>query len=424
MVTNMFRCFISFCLCFTLFQTSFAAETTYTTPKAFMDLFYDVTGASSPAYPQNKINASQALIQSQKSSSAEQALMKGPLLLFMNSTLYVYDGNGKLLLKNLMRTAPNSGFFELTSLSHISVGLVYILRAKENGDTSWRSQLATMKQHIDEISAQNAKAKNNWLDQLNEPSWKPHQQEIQNMVNYACAMSSRFINDVLSNKLAFNQANLESKFFRGNTEFPIPYNNVMIGTFMLTATMSLNSLYQQVDKLNLDWDNSKVIIRFVAGQNVTAGVTAQSNWLVPAIKAMSHDALASDHIVIAPYALVKSSLGEKQLPAADLDYYNQVFAHVYNRTTAAKENFRFLPDVSGPQILPLPGDYGVTSKDNINDFLARLKYSLSMPTEMLSNTVVFWMAGEFAAKGWDINKIDIPGLTTGFPKGIKAYPNL
>lgn len=41
---------------------------------------------------------------------------------------------------------------------------------------------------------------------------------------------------------------------------------------------------------------------------------------------------------------------------------------------------------------------------------------------MLSNTVGFWMAGELAAKSWDYNEISIPGLTTGFPQGISAYP--
>lgn len=53
----------------------------------------------------------------------------------------------------------------------------------------------------------------------------------------------------------------------------------------------------------------------------------------------------------------------------------------------------------------------------------RLKFSLAEPTEMLSNTVGFWMAGELAEKNWNYNKISIPGITTGFPEGISTYPN-
>ena len=58
----------------------------------------------------------------------------------------------------------------------------------------------------------------------------------------------------------------------------------------------------------------------------------------------------------------------------------------------------------------------------MDDFVIRLKYSLSDANEMLSNATAYWMAGELAAKNWDYNKIDIPGLTTGFPEGITAYP--
>jgi hypothetical protein len=55
--------------------------------------------------------------------------------------------------------------------------------------------------------------------------------------------------------------------------------------------------------------------------------------------------------------------------------------------------------------------------------MIRLKYSLLDPREMLSNTVGFWMSGELQNKNWDIEKIEIPGLTTGFPKGISKYPD-
>ena len=75
-----------------------------------------------------------------------------------------------------------------------------------------------------------------------------------------------------------------------------------------------------------------------------------------------------------------------------------------------------------PARAAIPGDYNFSKKDDIDDFVIRLKHSLSDATEMLSNATAYWMAGELAAKNWDYNKIDIPGLTTGFPEGITAYP--
>ena len=69
-----------------------------------------------------------------------------------------------------------------------------------------------------------------------------------------------------------------------------------------------------------------------------------------------------------------------------------------------------------------PGDYGVTKAGNINGFMRRLRNSLVDKRELLSNAVGYWMPGELKAKGWDPSKVDIPGLNTGFPKGVKGYP--
>jgi hypothetical protein len=43
-------------------------------------------------------------------------------------------------------------------------------------------------------------------------------------------------------------------------------------------------------------------------------------------------------------------------------------------------------------------------------------------SEMLSNTVAFWMVQELANKSWDPAAVDVPGLTIGFPAGMAGYP--
>nr|WP_019215358.1 DUF5624 domain-containing protein [Legionella tunisiensis] len=101
----------------------------YVTPQAFWDLYYDFTGNSDPAYPKGKINISQTLFQSeaqQNSSLVQQN--KGSLIMFINSTLYIYDSDRKLVLKQLMRTSPNSGFTEMTAISHIGPALMYLAK--------------------------------------------------------------------------------------------------------------------------------------------------------------------------------------------------------------------------------------------------------------------------------------------------------
>ena len=73
---------------------------------------------------------------------------------------------------------------------------------------------------------------------------------------------------------------------------------------------------------------------------------------------------------------------------------------------------------------PLPGDPGTTPADAIDQFMIRMKHSLRDAREMLSNTVAFWMVQELADKEWNVGKVNIPGLTTGFPPGVPGYPTV
>lgn len=397
----------------------------YVTPQPFWNLYYDFTGHEDPGYPKGKINISKALFQSEAKKNSELAHQNdGPLILFINSTLYVYNNDRQLELKQIMRTAPNSGFTEMTAVSHIGPALMYLARIKENGDISWKSQMETLLKDVKAVKSVNKQSQNNWLEQVLAPAWSPYITTIHNMVDYACSMAGNYMRDVLNGKQAFDLFALQDDFLNGNKAYPIPYNNVMVGTFMLTALQSMDAIHRKMTQLNINWPKAKVIIRFVAGSNVSAGLTKGSNWLAPFVVALSNNALPSERIYIAPYADVKPSLGEKEMTQADYDYYNySVWDSRNNSTIIANAVFTNITSIFIPERPAIPGDYLYSKEPKIEDFLMRLKYSLAEPTEMLSNTVGFWMAGELAAKNWDYNKINIPGITTGFPQGILTYPS-
>ena len=293
---------------------------------------------------------------------------------------------------------------------------------KNNGDKSWKPQLENLLKDIKAVKAINYAKENNWLDQVDVPAWKPHLSEIHDMVNYACDMSEDYISRVLSGKIDFNKNTIEDNFLEGNKQYPIPYNNVMIATFMLTALHSMSDIYSHVTELKVAWPNAKVLIHFVVGTNVTAGVSAGSNWIVPLLYALSNDTLPHDRVFIAPYAEVRPTVGKNQLSKADYSYYaNSIWGKIYTRTKISNDIFSNIPDMPKSLNNARPGDYAYSSK--VSDFIIRLKYSLAQPTEMLSNTVAFWMAGELLAKHWDYTKVQIPGLTSGFPHGSTRYPS-
>lgn len=405
----------------TSYGSSSEKRSPYQTPQSFWNLYYDFTG-NDPSN-KDKISISKLLVQSEENKLSKDKDDKSVLILFINSTLYIYDGNRNLLLKKVMRTAPDSGFTELTAISHIGPAMAYLAKIKENGDDGWKAQMQNLLKDVKAVKATNQVQTNNWLSQIDAPPWKKHTAQIHNMVDYACDMTVDYMTSVLNNKIQLSMDSVQNSFFNGNKNYPIPYNNVMVGTFMLTALQSMSEVYSEVSPLKVDWSKAKVVIRFLAGKNVTSGLTNGSNWLVPYTIALSNNTLPLDRIYIAPYAEVKSGLGQKILPQSDYDYYLSVWDSVNNRTHIALKVFTTIPTIYLPGRPAIPGDFGYSSGGAIDDFIIRLKFSLANASEMLSNTVGFWMAGELASKNWDYNSITIPGLTSGFPKGITKYPS-
>jgi hypothetical protein len=308
-------------------------------------------------------------------------------------------------------------------VSHIGPALAYLAQIKANGDPRWKARLASLREHTAAVRALNRRAADNWLDRLDQPAWRAHKAEIRTMVDYACARTLDYI-DGLGDGDRFTVAGVNADFFNGaSAQYPVPFVNVMIGTFMLEALRGASDVRSALAGLKLDWPHAMVLVMSRAGTNVSSGLTEGTNWLVTFVEAVSGFTLPGDRIKIVPYAEVRPSLGEAQLAPPDLAYYVQrVWGPLYYRKVVADEVFAGIPTIYLPDRPPLPGDYFVTEAGAIDQFMIRMKHSLRDAREMLSNTVAFWMVQELAHKGWDPGAVDIPGLTAGFPQGVTGYP--
>ena len=393
----------------------------YTAPAEFMNLFFDFTGSEEPDYPAGQPTLGQMVTQSAKESAGGAP---GPLVLVVGSDIYVYDtAGGARLGAERFRADRASGFYELTAISHIGPALAYLAQIKANGDARWQARLASLRTHTAQVRALNRRAADNWLDRLDQPAWSAHKAQIRSMVDYACARTLSYI-DSLGNGDRFTTAGVNDDFFNGTSaEYPIPFVNVMIGTFMLEALRGAADVQTSLARLKLDWPHAMVLVSSRAGSNVSSGLTEGTNWLVLFLKAVSGFSLPDDRIKIVPYAEVRPSLGQAQLAPADLDYYVQrVWGPLYYRKVISDRVFAGIPTIYLPDRPPLPGDYFVTPAGAIDQFMIRMKHSLRDAREMLSNTVAFWMVRELANKNWDAGAVDIPGVTTGFPGGVAGYP--
>jgi hypothetical protein len=201
----------------------------YTAPAEFMNLFFDFTGSEEPDYPAGQPTLGQMVTQSAKESAGGAP---GPLVLVVGSDIYVYDtAGGARLGAERFRADRASGFYELTAISHIGPALAYLAQIKANGDARWQARLASLRTHTAQVRALNRRAADNWLDRLNQPAWSAHKAQIRAMVDYACARTLSYI-DSLGNGDRFTTAGVNDDFFNGtSTEYPIPFVNVMIGTF-------------------------------------------------------------------------------------------------------------------------------------------------------------------------------------------------
>ncbi|MEA2968723.1 MAG: hypothetical protein QOE78_1984 [Alphaproteobacteria bacterium] len=393
----------------------------YTAPAEFMNLFFDFTGSEEPDYPAGQPTLGQMVTQSAKEAAGGA---RGPLVLVVGSDIYVYDAAGGARLgAERFRADRASGFYELTAISHIGPALAYLAQIKANGDARWQTRLASLRTHTGQVRALNRRASDNWLDRLNQLAWSVHKAQIRAMVDYACARTLSYI-DSLGNGDRFTTAGVNDDFFNGTSaEYPIPFVNVMIGTFMLEALRGAADVQGSLARLKLDWPHAMVLVSSRAGSNVSSGLTEGTNWLVLFLKAASGFSLPDDRIKIVPYAEVRPSLGQAQLAPADLAYYVQrVWGPLYYRKVISDQVFAGIPTIYLPDRPPLPGDYFVTQAGAIDQFMIRMKHSLRDAREMLSNTVAFWMVRELANKNWDAGAVDIPGVTTGFPGGVAGYP--
>jgi hypothetical protein len=392
----------------------------YTAPKPFMDLFFDFTGREQPDYPAGQPTLGQMLTQ----AAAAREGKPGPLVLVEGSDIYVYDAvSGARLGHQRFRADRTSGFYELTAISHIGPALAYLAQIKANGDARWKPRLESLRTHVAAVRTFNLRRDDNWLDRLDQPAWAARKTAIRDMVDYACARTLAYIAS-LGDGEALSAASVNDMFFNGTSrEFPIPFVNVMIGTFMLEGLRGAVDVRNELSALKLDWPRAMVLVSSRAGSNVSSGLTEGTNWLVLFLHAASGFTLPDERVKIVPYAEVRSSLGKDRLSEADLAYYVQrVWGPLYYRRVVSDQVFSGIPTVYLPARPPLPGDYGTTSAQAIDQFMIRMKHSLRDAREMLSNTVAFWMVSELAAKKWDPAAVDVPGLTTGFPAGVAGYP--
>tara|TARA_R110001592_G_scaffold363396_3_gene687796 strand:- start:8079 stop:9308 length:1230 start_codon:yes stop_codon:yes gene_type:complete len=399
----------------------------YETPNPFYDLYFDFTGYSRENFPENRTAIAQDLASALSEQTSNEG-SKGTLCIANSVGLYVYSSEpGHALICSAdFRAAPNSGFYELTSLSHVGPAIAYLGALKELNNTDWEKHIDPMLNHIESVREVNSKKiSEHWLTELDCEAWRGKEIQIKNMIDYGCSLIGNYLNQVNSSRDQFSNEHAIANFLEVNTsKYPIPFNNIMIGTFSLVGLKGIFDIYQVLSQNDIDWPNAKIILHNLAGTNYAAGTTESSNWLFHALTSISNLPVEEKRILILPYADIPEGVGSDYLGD---DEYTQLSVNqwgaIHARPLITNMAFGHVKDIVIPPRSPIPGDYQITTADDIEHFSMRLKLSVGNPKEMLSNTVGFWLVDEFKEKKWQVENVDIPGLTHGFPQGINCYPD-
>lgn len=397
----------------------------YVTPDAFNDLYFDFTGYAHPGYPAGRRAIAQDLAAALAEGSAANA--PGPIIVATATGIYAYGaGKGHPKIGGApFRAIPNTGFYEITSVSHVGPAIAYLGVIQALGKDTWKNHLGPLIEHLRAVRDVNAAPlSDHWSTACACPAWVGREESIKNLVDYACALAGHYLVQVRDDLNRLDSRDILESFLNIATDdFPIGFNTVMVGTFAIEGLKSAYDIYTALGSNEIEWESAKVILHNRAGTNFTAGLTPGTNWVHPLLIAMSGGRLPAERILITPYAPIPEAVGAESLSDEDFDALAEgVWGQLYSRPEAASRAFANVADIETYVRPAVPGDYGVTRADQIDDFIVRLKHSTANVTEMQSNTVGFWLGGEALAKNWDVTKMDIPGLTHGLPRGLDRYP--
>lgn len=365
----------------------------------------------------------------------------GPLVIVNGYGVFVYDGKqasaGKLLDHVLTRNDPATGFVQATALSHIGPALAYLAALKADNSPLFDKLLSDLEARIAHAASQ-LKLNPDWISKLDAPSWKERPDEINAMMTYGMWMALDYVQRVRAGKVKnFDAKSVAEDFYNGGDKrYEVPFNNVMIGTFMLAALNSVQELQMMIanNTDTINWADARVVVHMPIGTNYGAGLTLSTNQLAAALPVLSDGKIGAENILIMPYAVAPCTkvsvitqcpleVFTSDLDAATYGFYSQTaWLGVYNRTQIARNAFYNVDDIETVLSKQIPGDYPLTSADDIDAFMMRLKYSLINGDQLLSNSVGFWLPGALKANGWDTSTLKIPGVNAGFPKGVKRYP--
>lgn len=328
-----------------------------------------------------------------------------PLVVIYATGMLIYDGAAPV--STPIRQA-NPGFIELASISHLGPAIASIVAAAQDGDPAWTADASRLVQAITAVQAVNT---TEFWSGLGVAVWAPNLAAIQRLVAYACDLALDFLDRLQNDPGQRTYDALVSQFLDSRRDaFPVPYDQVMIATFCLTGLTGTCSALAFFAQHPLDWRKAFVVLTGGNG-GPAAALTRCTNHFVDLLAFVSKGALDPGRTFLLPMTVDPAD------PTLETTLRGQV-ATLYGRAQLAADMFpdypRFRPAACpessvdrSTQTVSFPPR--AASADELFAFVARLRFMMEDPTQLLSSTVAVYLLDQLKA-GVAPEAIAIPGL--------------
>jgi hypothetical protein len=351
-----------------------------------------------------------------------------PLIVATSSDFVLFPGAGRAPEVQGYRLATR-GFKELAAVSHLPPAVASVLRLREldpRGEL-WRTEATRLLASTRAARAASTTAL--WRDQIAVAAWRGREAQIDRLVDYACALTERYLERVLREPDLFTPQDLRAHYLEatgGAVGASVPMNKVMIATFFLVGLDIAHRVIAWFDGHRIDWPRAMAVIVGRQGRP-TAGVTGTTSSVFAMLRGASREQLPADRIYIAPTGPNFSVAQPPDLAA--LQAFEAPLRALWCQTRATSELGplmfegypRFVP--AGAQQPLLTGATteisempAIAHPQDWHALNARLRVVLEDPRQLLSGCVTDYAIAQLMAHGNDPARVTVPGLdATDYP---------
>jgi hypothetical protein len=344
-----------------------------------------------------------------------------PLLVITGSDAVLFPGSGQAPVVESFRKSTR-GFIELASISHLGTAVAWLIRLRELGDPIWRRDAARLIEQIERTRVINTEQ--SWRTEIAVPALAGYEAKIADMVDYSCRVTRDFLVAGLADESLMNFTHLRDNYLEpvNSAEVPVPINDMMVATFALAFLDIGHRMIRWLRENVVDWGRLMVMLSGRSGRP-TAGLTWASNSMCHLLWKASDQRLSVERVYIAPHApsLVLADIqNEEQLHKLSAE-----FREIWNNTRASVDMARSMfegfpgyamgvdpspaiPHTAQSHLSEMPS---MRYPDDRFTAIARLRYVMEDPGQLLANCVASYIVDQLCACGNRPGEVVIPGFS-------------